>query len=103
MSAQHSPLKKSAELIRAGRLDDARNQLVGLLRLEPNNAQAWYLLSFVLDDPQRKQYALQQALKAQPDFERAQERLQQLRGELPAAPPSQPITPAFSDTPAAPP
>ncbi|MCW5886871.1 MAG: hypothetical protein KIT07_01975 [Anaerolineales bacterium] len=103
MSAQHSPLKKSAELIRAGRLDDARNQLVGLLRLEPNNAQAWYLLSFVLDDPQRKQYALQQALKAQPDFERAQERLQQLRGELPAAPPSQPITPAFSDMPAAPP
>lgn len=89
-----SPLKHIAELIRAGKTEAARNQLVALLRHQPHNAQAWYLLSHVLDDPQRRQYALLQALKAQPDFPRAQERLRQLRGEPPADP--KPATPAFT-------
>jgi hypothetical protein len=86
MSAQVSPLKKSADLIRAGKLDKARPLLVEFLRTEPNNAQAWFLLSYTLDDPQRKQYALMQALKADPGFERAENRLRELRG-LPPLPP----------------
>ncbi len=106
MSAHAQPdLKKIAELIRAGKGEKARAQLVELLRTQPDNAQAWYLLSFVLDDPQRKQYALRQALKFQPDFARASDRLRSLRGEAPPpapkpqpaleAPPP-PITPAFA-------
>jgi len=96
-----SPLKQIADLSRAGKLDAARGQLVELLRQEPGNAQGWYLLSFVLDDPQRRQYALMQALKAEPDFERAQERLSILRGEASVAAPVEteappPITPAFA-------
>lgn len=108
MSANALPdLKKIAELIRAGKGDKARAQLVDLLRAQPDNAQAWYLLSFVLDDPQRKQYALMQALKFQPDFERARDRLRSLRGEAPPTPPKpQPapeapppvVTPAFAPT-----
>lgn len=94
-AAAASPLKQIADLIRAGKADVARAQLVELLRTEPANAQAWYLLSFVLDDPQRRQYALLQALKAQPDFERARERLRTLRGEEPAPPPPA-YTPAFA-------
>lgn len=107
MSANALPnLKKIADLIRAGKGETARAQLVELLRTQPDNAQAWYLLSFVVDDPQRKQYALMQALKVQPDFVRARDRLRTLRGEAP--PPSKPkpafeapappITPAFAPT-----
>lgn len=79
-------LKAIADLIRAGKGDNARTELVDLLRSQPDNAQAWYLLSFVLDDSQRKQYALMQALKFQPDFERARDRLGILRGEAPLPP-----------------
>lgn len=104
MSASAQPdLKKIADLIRAGKGEKARAQLVELLRSQPQNAQAWYLLSFVVDDPQRKQYALMQALKAQPDFVRARDRLRTLRGEAPPPPKPQsvietpaPITPAFA-------
>ncbi len=97
MNAAASPLKKIADLIRAGKADAARSQLVELLRAEPGNAQAWCLLSFVLDDPQRRQYALLQALKAQPDFERARDRLRVLRGEAPLpAPTPEPSPPAIA-------
>src|SRR3990172_3241062 len=73
-------LKKALGWIKQGKLDKARPLLVGLLRGEPQNPQAWYLLSYTLDDPQRKQYALLQALRADPDFARAGERLEKVRG-----------------------
>jgi hypothetical protein len=74
-------LRKALAQIRSGKGDKARPALVELLRREPENQQAWFLLSFVLDDPQKQQYALLQALKIAPDFGRARERLQKLRGE----------------------
>lgn len=67
--------------IRAGKAEKARAALVDLLRKEPNNAQAWYLLSFTLDDPQRQEYAVLQALRINPEFEKARNRLLRLRGE----------------------
>lgn len=103
MSAKEvSPLKKIADLIRAGKIDKARPQLVELLRAEPENAQAWFLLSYALDDPQRKQYALMQALKADPNFERAEARLRQLRGQPPLPPRSKPTQPVYRSEPLAP-
>lgn len=81
-------LKKAVTLIRGGKMAKARPSLVALLRREPNNAQAWYLLSFTLEDPQKQQYAIQRALLADPDFEKARTRLQALREE--GAPASQP-------------
>lgn len=103
MSAKEvSPLKKIADLIRAGKIDKARPQLVELLRAEPENAQAWFLLSYALDDPQRKQYALMQALKADPNFERAEARLRQLRGQPPLPPRSKPAQPVYRSEPPAP-
>jgi len=95
-----NPLKKALRLIRAGKSKKARSILVDFLRGEPNNPQAWFLLSYALDDPQRQQYALLQALRVDPQFERARARLQILRGE-PGQIPSE-RTPAFisqSDSP----
>ncbi len=103
-------LRNAVKQIKAGKGSKARKSLVELLRAEPENAQAWYLLSFTLEDPQRQQYALLRALKVYPNFERARNRLKKLRGEdasaetapsftLPIAPPAvssqESITPAF--------
>jgi len=74
-------LRNAVKQIKAGKSNKARKQLVELLRREPDNAQAWYLLSFTLDDLQRQQYALLQALRVTPDFEKARTRLAKLRGE----------------------
>lgn len=91
-------LRKAVMHIRAGNAGKARPFLVDLLRKEPKNAQAWYLLSFTLDDPQQQQYAVLQALRIDPEFERGRKRLSKLRGELVPAP-----KPPFDEEPAAPP
>jgi hypothetical protein len=79
-------LRNAIRQIKAGKGGKARPELVSLLRREPENSQAWYLLSFALDDPQRQQYALLQALRVKPDFEKASKRLSRLRGEEGPAP-----------------
>jgi hypothetical protein len=84
-------LRQAADLVRAGKRNQAQSLLVEFLRDEPNNAQAWYLLSHALTDPKRQQYAVLQALRADPTFERARIRLITLQGGTPppikAAPP----------------
>lgn len=85
-------LRQAADLIRVGKRNQAQPLLVEFLRDEPNNAQAWYLLSHTLTDPKRQQYAVLQALRADPTFGRARNRLITLQGGTPppakAAPPS---------------
>lgn len=87
-------LRGAVRQIKAGKSSKARQPLVELLRREPDNTQAWYLLSFTLDDPQRQQYALLQALRVTPDFEKARTRLAKLRGETVPTP----TPPAFTET-----
>ncbi|MEX2161091.1 MAG: hypothetical protein WD751_04175 [Anaerolineales bacterium] len=85
-------LKKALGWIRAGKVNNARRLLVEFLRTDPNNAQAWYLLSYTLEDTQRKQYALMQALQSEPRFQLALSRLAKLRGEPEKElPPNEPV------------
>ena len=72
-------LKKALNWIKQGRIDKARPVLAALLRRDAHNEQAWFLLSYTIDDPQRQEFALLQALRANPEFRRAQERLGKLR------------------------
>jgi hypothetical protein len=78
---QEQQLKKVSALIKAGKRDEAQKLLVVFLREQPNSAPGWFLLSHAVEDPQRKQYALMQSLRADPHFDRARIRLQKLRGE----------------------
>ncbi|HSS99657.1 MAG TPA: hypothetical protein VLK33_21625, partial [Terriglobales bacterium] len=95
MSADVSRLKQAVELIRGGKLDKAQPILVEILRTEPDNSQAWYLLSFTASERKRKIYSLQQALRADPQFGRARMRLAELLGGPPEttneAPGSKPV------------
>ncbi|MCW5876382.1 MAG: hypothetical protein KIS85_05805 [Anaerolineales bacterium] len=57
--------------------------LLAALREDPQNATAWFLLSHVLREPHRQQFALIKALEADPSFARARERLEKLGGRAP--------------------
>jgi hypothetical protein len=95
-------LRQAADLIRQGKRSQAQPLLVEFLRDEPNNAQAWYLLSHALTEPGRQQYAILQALRADPTFERARNRLITLQGGTPPAK-TTPPPPKFDPVPQSPP
>lgn len=81
MASSSANLRKALNLIREGKANQARPILTRLLRDEPNNAQGWFLLSYVVEETQQQEYALIQALKADAKFERALRRLAELRGQ----------------------
>jgi hypothetical protein len=78
-------LKKAAGLIKEGKQKNARSILVELLRDHPEVDQAWYMLSFTVPVLERQIYALEQALKANPNNDKALTRLLKLQeaGESP--------------------
>jgi hypothetical protein len=71
-------INQVAELIKAGKLAQARNILIPFLRDNAQVAEAWYLLSFTLKNPDKQSYAIEQALKIAPNFEKAGDRKNQL-------------------------
>lgn len=89
-----SGLKKALNLIRNGKAKQAGPLLVEILRQDPNNHQAWFLLSYAVEDPERQRTALLKALTVAPTFERARTRMASLGFAAPPAPPPPPPTPA---------
>ncbi|MEN8240304.1 MAG: hypothetical protein ABFS17_00145 [Chloroflexota bacterium] len=72
-------LKQAAGLIKEGKLKSARKILVELLRDHPEVDQAWYMLSFTVPVLDRQIYALEQALKVNPNNDKALTRLLKLQ------------------------
>lgn len=72
------PLNEAFALIREPNLPEARKLLVELLRLNDENAEAWFLLSYVVPEHERKEFALRQAIRLKPDYAGAIERLRDL-------------------------
>ncbi|MCB2178754.1 hypothetical protein KQH61_05010 [bacterium] len=95
-------LKQAASHIRAGDIKSARTILVALLREEPDNAQAWFMLSYAVPKLEKQIYSVQQTLRLEPDNEKAQRRLAKLTGQTPppAAAPQPEQTPAPKEAPA---
>jgi hypothetical protein len=91
VAGSEGPLKRAADLLRAGKAEQAQPILVEILRENPNNPQAWFMMSYALTEPERQRYALEQALRADPYFSRARERLDKLGGS------DQKTTPFFAD------
>lgn len=84
MNPEHlTSLKEAADLIKAGKTKPARGLIIEVLREDPNNAQAWYMLSFAVPRVDRQLYALQQTIQLVPDHQKAIERLKKLGGDLP--------------------
>ncbi len=75
-------LKKAGDLIREGRTKSARAILLEILREDPENAQAWFMLSYTIPDLEKQINAVQQAMRLKPDSEKARQRLLELGGEI---------------------
>lgn len=74
-------VKKALKLIQSGKADAARPILLEVLKQDEKIEQAWYLLSFTLPPGEKQEYALNQALRFNPDFDRASQRLDKLKNK----------------------
>lgn len=75
-------IENAAELIRSGKLDAARAILLQVLRQDERIEQAWFLLSYTLPQGDKQDFALNQALRINPEFDRARDRLDQIQGDI---------------------
>lgn len=97
-------LKQAATFIRQGDTKSARTILIEILRTNPDNAQAWFMLSYAVPREDKQIYAIQQTLRLEPHNEKAQRRLAKLTGApLPKPAAAKPEPPKATPKPAAPP
>ncbi len=73
------PLQQAAGFLRANQLTEARALLVRVLRDHPESDQAWYLLSLAVTEPDKQVDCLQRALRLNPNYNAARERLAELQ------------------------
>ncbi len=74
-------LAEAYNAIRAGNRARAVELLKAEIQSNPNNADAWYLMSYALSDPTRQIQSLERAVKADPGHTAAARRLAELRGQ----------------------
>ncbi len=72
-------VQQAINLARAGRREDARKILLHIVEIDPNNLTAWIWLSDLVDDPQDRIIALENALTIKPDQTQVKLRLDQIR------------------------
>jgi len=68
-------LRQALDLLKSGNVKSARTLLVEFLKTNPENEQAWYMLSFAVTDQQKQIYSLNQVLRINPSHEKAKNRL----------------------------
>lgn len=87
------PLQVAYRLIREGNKQEAIRILTPIVRADPANADAWWLLANAVDNPEQKRRALERVLRLRPEDERAQRMYNSLQGSPQprpaAAPPPQ--------------
>ena len=71
-------LEKAKQLINSGQVKSASQLLINLLKENPSNTKAWWLLSFSIEDEDKKLFALQQLAKLLPRNENVKNRISQI-------------------------
>ena len=87
-------LHTAYQLIKDGRKEPAFSLLVSIIKASPDTADAWYLMGFAVDDPQKRLYAFRQVLRINPAHEGARRQVARLLNPPPPTP--SPITPVAS-------
>lgn len=72
-------LRQAVQFLRQGDTEQARPLIVQAIKLDPSNADAWYMVSFTASNTREQILALGRALKLNPDHQRARERLDNIR------------------------
>lgn len=81
-------LKRAAALIKQGEKGQASQVLRGLLREDPRNVEAWWMLSYTFDSPEKAVQALERAVALDPAHEASNKRLAKLTGTVNTAAPA---------------
>ncbi len=88
-------LAKAERLIAAGKLEEAKEVVKGVLGEDKRNAQAWYLVNQCITDPRAKAESLRRALLSDPNHVKAKREFEAMNGLDILKPPSMsvPATP----------
>src|SRR5687767_7422125 len=79
-------LQDAEQLLREGRIQEARPLLVAHVQKDPSSARGWWLLSMALSDPKQQMDCLERVLRIDPNHAPAQARLSKLKGAVPPSP-----------------
>ncbi|UCC52305.1 MAG: tetratricopeptide repeat protein [Anaerolineaceae bacterium] len=79
-------LQQAIVATRAGQIEVAQSLLTQLLREDPENANAWFLLGNLVDSQDRQIRYLQKAVELDPENAIAKKQLEQMQGSLIPAP-----------------
>lgn len=79
-------LQQAIVAARAGRTDIAQSLLTQLIREKPDEANAWFLLGNIVEDPERQALYLHKTLELEPEHAIAKRRLVQIENEAIPAP-----------------
>lgn len=79
-------LKEAIAAVRMGDKESAQRQLTDLLDEDPKQVQGWYLLSLLVDSPQKQAAYLSKTLSLNPNHEKAKEQLAALQAAGTLAP-----------------
>lgn len=110
MTTTTAAIQQALELLKAGDKATAQSILIPVLKAEPNNAEAWYLLAFTLPDQERRLECFQEVLRIDPENQAAKKQIARLTTPQPVAgvahvqpaaysTPSQPARPVTDSTP----
>ncbi len=81
MGTSSELIDKAIAEAKSGNKAGAKKILVQVVKNEPSNAQAWYLLSWVVDEKEQIIYCLNKVLEIIPDNSQAKARLRKLQEE----------------------
>jgi hypothetical protein len=83
MDRESETLRQAAELIRAGRSQEALPRLLAVVKADPQSEQAWLLLSYAVSEEKQQRDCLQRVLKINPANAEAAARLASLGSSAP--------------------
>ncbi len=86
MSNSNAQLKQAFELIKAGNKSAAVDLLLPILKVDKDNADAWWLMANALSEPDDIREALETVLRLRPDNDRARQMLTKLNQKYPPKP-----------------
>ncbi len=75
---QSSTLNKARNLLKEGKRNDARQLLIAYLKRNQNSAEAWWMLSYAVEDKKQKTDCVKRVLSLSPNNKSARARLEKL-------------------------
>lgn len=93
MSDQSQQMQQALDLIKNGQRDEARALLEPIVRANPDDANAWWLMAMAVSTPADMQNALRNVVRINPSYPNAQAMLDQMGGQLGVTTPSTPTPP----------